>query len=84
MYSMKDLASFIDSHELALIKKQMGTQLVQYDEPQVDISMKGRDSLMVLGQGNITDFSGQSSGGLSFRDYKDAYTEDHFSLSPCQ
>ena len=54
--------------------KHMGTQMVKYDEPEVNISMKGRDSLMVLGQGNITDFSGQSSGGLSFRDYKDAYT----------
>ena len=55
-------------------QKQMGNQLVQYDEPQVDISMRGKDSLMVLGQNNITDFSGQSSGGLTFRDYKDAFT----------
>ena len=43
-------------------------QIVQYDEPQVDISMKGKDSLMVLGQDNISDFSGQSEGGLNFRD----------------
>jgi len=49
-------------------------QLVQYDEPQVDISMRGKDSLMVLGQDNISDFSGQSAGGLTFRDYKDAFT----------
>ena len=57
-------------------QKQMSNsgQLVQYDEPQVDISMKGKDSLMVLGQDNISDFSGQSEGGLNFRDYKDAFT----------
>ena len=29
---------------------------------------------MVLGEGNIKDFSGESSGGLVYRDYKDAYT----------
>ena len=57
-------------------QKQMSNsgQLVQYDEPQVDISMRGKDSLMVLGQDNISDFSGQSEGGLHFRDYKDAFT----------
>ena len=55
-------------------QKQMGSQVIQYDEPQVDISMKGKDSLMVLGQDNVSDFSGQSSGGLNFRDYKDAFT----------
>ena len=52
----------------------MGTQVVKYDEPQVDISMRGKDSLMVLGQDNISDFSGTSEGGLNFRDYKDAFT----------
>ena len=55
-------------------QKQMGNQVVQYDEPQVDISMRGKDSLMILGQKNVSDFSGQSSGGLTFRDYKDAFT----------
>jgi curved DNA-binding protein CbpA len=57
-------------------QKQMSNsgQIVQYDEPQVDISMRGKDSLMVLGQDNISDFSGQSEGGLNFRDYKDAFT----------
>jgi hypothetical protein len=52
----------------------MGNQVVKYDEPQVDISMRGKDSLMILGQNNISDFSGESSGGLLFRDYKDAFT----------
>ena len=49
-------------------------QLVQYDEPQVDISMRGKDSLMILGQNNVSDFSGTSEGGLNFRDYKDAFS----------
>ena len=55
-------------------QKQMGSQLVKYDEPQVDISMKGKDSLMLLGQSNVTNFSGSSDGGLGFSDYKDAFT----------
>ena len=55
-------------------QKQMGSHLVKYDEPQVDISMKGKDSLMLLGQGNVTNFSGSSDGGLGFSDYKDAFT----------
>jgi len=55
-------------------QKQMGRQVVKYDEPQVDISMRGKDSLMMLGQNNISDFSGTSEGGLTFRDYKDAFT----------
>jgi curved DNA-binding protein CbpA len=53
-------------------QKQTGSQLTKYDEPQVDISFKGKDSLMVLGKGNISDFSGESNGGLNYRDYKDA------------
>ena len=55
-------------------QQKMGSQIVKYDEPQVDISFKGKDSLMVLGKGNITDFSGESDGGLNYRDYKDAFT----------
>ena len=66
------------NHEFEKYKKQQqkqtGSQLVQYDEPQVDISMRGKDSLMVLGQNNVSDFSGMSEGGLNFRDYKDAFT----------
>ena len=54
-------------------QKKIGKQLVKYDEPEVNISYKGKDSLMTLGQGKITDFSGES-GGLVYRDYKDAYT----------
>ena len=55
-------------------QQQLGDKLVKYSEPQVDISFKGKDSIMVLGQGNISDFSGESSGGLQYRDYRDAYS----------
>jgi len=55
-------------------QKQMGNQVMKYDEPQVDISMRGKDSLMLLGQNDVSDFSGTSEGGLAFRDYKDAFT----------
>ena len=55
-------------------RKQMGTQITTYDTPQEDISMKGKDSLMLLGQNNVTNFSGSSDGGLGFSDYKDAFT----------
>ena len=51
----------------------MGDKLIKYDEPEVGISYKGKDSLMTLGQGKVTDFSGES-GGLVYRDYRDAYT----------
>ena len=55
-------------------KKRSGMQLVKYENPEVDISCKGKHSLTVLGQGKISDFSGDTSSGLGFRDYKDAYT----------
>ena len=70
----KDLFNSEFSKYKAQQQKQMGNQLVKYDEPEVSISLKGRDSLMVLGRENITDFSGTSEGGLNFRDYKDAFT----------
>jgi curved DNA-binding protein CbpA len=53
--------------------KRNSTQL-QISEPIENISYKGRDSIMTLGQDKIKDFSGESAGGLSYRDYKDAYT----------
>ena len=59
-------------------QKQMGNQVMKYDEPQVDISMRGKDSLMLLGQNDVSDFSGTSEGGLAFRDYKDAFTNSCF------
>ena len=54
--------------------KEQGHQIQKYQEPEVSISYRGKDSLMVLGQKKVEDFSGQSDGGLAYRDYKDAYT----------
>jgi curved DNA-binding protein CbpA len=47
--------------------------IVKYDQPIFDISFKGKDSIVTLGKGEVKDFSGES-GGLLYRDYKDAYT----------
>ena len=55
-------------------QKRSGMQLVKYDNPNVDISFRGKDSLAILGQDKISDFSGDTGGGLGFRDYKDAFT----------
>ena len=55
-------------------KRKESKSLIQYDEPIVDISFKGKDSLMLLGQSEVSDFSGECNSGLSYRDYKDAYT----------
>jgi curved DNA-binding protein CbpA len=56
------------------VSKETGTQMQVYQEPEVSISYKGKDSIMVLGQKKVDNFSGQSDGGLAYRDYKDAYT----------
>ena len=42
--------------------KRNSTQL-QISEPIENISYKGRDSIMTLGQDKIKDFSGESAGG---------------------
>ena len=55
--------------------------LVKYEEPQVSISMRGKDSLMTLGQGKIEDFSGDMNG-LGYRDYKDAFTNSVLTVDP--
>lgn len=56
------------------MKKKSSRSIVKYEEPKVDISFRGKDSIVTLGQDKINDFSGECSSGLSFRDYKDAYT----------
>ncbi len=56
-------------------KQKMGSQIVQYNEPQVRLSMKNQDSLAILGQGKINNFSGEV-GNLGFCDYKAAFTTD--------
>lgn len=48
--------------------------LVKYQEPEVKISMSNSDSIMTLGQGKITDFSGNSDN-LAYTDYKQAFTD---------
>ena len=56
------------------LNKKMNNHIIKFDEPKIDISYKGKDALSILGQGDISDFSGESEGGLSYRDYKDAFT----------
>ena len=56
--------------------QKTGKQMIRYDEPMTDISYKNKDSIMVLGRGKIDDFSGES-GGLAYRDYKDAFTNTY-------
>lgn len=53
--------------------RKKGSQIEKYSEPIEEISYKNKSSIMVLGNGKVDDFSGES-GGLSYRDYKDAYT----------
>ena len=59
-------------------KKEMKQDIIPYGEPQVTISYKGKDSLSVLGEGKITDFSGECQSGLQYRDYKDAFSNTLF------
>ena len=67
------------NHEFSKYKheqsKKQGSQLVQY-EPQERVSMKNQDSLVTLGQGKVTDFSGETGAGLNFTDYRAAFTTD--------
>ena len=56
-------------------KQKLGSQIVQYEQPETRISMKNQDSLVTLGQGKITNFSGETNG-LGFSDYKAAFTTD--------
>ena len=55
-------------------QKNPQNALVKYQEPEVKISMSNADSIMTLGQGKITDFSGNSDN-LTYTDYKQAFTD---------
>ena len=55
-------------------QSKLGNHIIKFEEPINNISYKGRDQLMILGQDKINDFSGNSGDGLSFRDYRDAFT----------
>ena len=57
--------------------KKVSKDVVLYQEPLVDISFKGKDSLSILGNGKIDNFSGESNSGLQFTDYRDAYSNTH-------
>jgi hypothetical protein len=54
--------------------KKNSNSLVEYKEPQERMSMNNQDSLMLLGQGKINDFSGEASG-IHYTDYKKAFTD---------
>ena len=56
--------------------KKKGRKIVKYQTPMEDISYKNKSAIMTLGQGKVVDFSGES-GGLAYRDYKDAYTNTY-------
>lgn len=58
-------------------KENVRTEIIPYGEPQVDISFKGKDSLAILGDDKITDFSGECTSGLKYRDYRDAFSNTH-------
>ena len=62
-------------------QQKMGSQIVQYQEPEARLSMKNQDSLVTLGQGKVTNFSGESNG-LGFSDYKAAFTVDSTLIDP--
>ena len=38
--------------------------------------MKGQDTLVTLGQGKVSNFSGETGTGLNFTDYRAAFTTD--------
>ena len=65
-------------NEFNKYKKSKKSNEIQQYEPNTSISYKGKDSLMVLGQNKVKDFSGVSDGGLAYRDYKDAFTNSCF------
>lgn len=62
-------------------QKNPKNALVKYQEPEVKISMSNADSIMTLGQGKITDFSGNSDN-LAYTDYKQAFTDGSMLIDP--
>ena len=62
-------------------QKNPQNSLIKYQEPEVKISISNADSIMTLGQGKITDFSGQSDN-LSYTDYKQAFTDGSMLIDP--
>ena len=66
-------ATFEQYKKEDLEKHQQNGALVRYETPESRLSMTNQDSLVTLGQGKITDFSG-AANDLSFTDYKKAFT----------
>ena len=66
-------ATFEQYKKEELEKHHKNGALVKYETPESRLSMKNQDSLVTLGQGKITDFSG-AANDLSFTDYKKAFT----------
>jgi curved DNA-binding protein CbpA len=62
-------------------QKNPQNALVKYQEPEVKISISNADSIMTLGQGKITNFSGQSDN-LTYTDYKQAFTDGSMLIDP--
>tara|TARA_Y100000389_G_scaffold147201_1_gene146077 strand:- start:454 stop:1575 length:1122 start_codon:yes stop_codon:yes gene_type:complete len=57
-------------------KQKMGNQIIQYKEPTEQFAHSSNsDSLVTLGQGKVTNFSGEM-GNIGFSDYKAAFTVD--------
>ena len=63
-----------ENYKREMSQRNPQNQLVKYQEPEVKISISNADSIMTLGQGKITDFSGNSDN-LSYTDYKQAFTD---------
>jgi curved DNA-binding protein CbpA len=55
-------------------KKNVGSRLQKYKDPEELVSMGNRDSIMILGKEKVSSYSGESNG-LAYRDLREAYTE---------
>ena len=55
-------------------KRQSGSQLQKYAEPEELVSMSNRDSIMILGKEKVSSYTGESNG-LAYRDLREAYTD---------
>jgi curved DNA-binding protein CbpA len=66
--------STFENYKREMSQRNPQNALVKYQEPEVKISMSNSDSIMTLGQGKITDFSGNSDN-LAYTDYKQAFTD---------
>ncbi len=56
-------------------KQQHGAHIIKYQEPEARMSIRNQDSLVTLGQGKVSNFTGET-GGLNYTDYKAAFTID--------